>query len=95
VVIIVFKVYQLRVDECVFAVSVADELHYVKQVFGLVVFHCGLSMAKSVEGLWIFEAWLLNEPAYSFGNALSMAASFEDIEDSGVALVFWVVLGYV
>ena len=56
-VIIVFKVYQLCVDECVFDVSVAEELHDVKQV-SLMVFHCGFPMTKGVEG-YSEQAWVL------------------------------------
>jgi hypothetical protein len=36
------------VDECVGDASVAEELHDVEYVFGLVIFHRGFPVAKSV-----------------------------------------------
>ena len=38
------------VDKCVGDASVAEELHDVEYVFGLVIFHRGFPVAEGVEG---------------------------------------------
>jgi hypothetical protein len=57
-VIVVFEVDQMRVDEGVVDVSVTEELHDVKNVLGLVVFHCGFPVSEGVE-FDLEEPWVL------------------------------------
>jgi len=44
-VIVAFPVHKVRVNQRVFDVLMAEELHYVKNIFGLVVFHCDFEMS--------------------------------------------------
>ena len=48
--VVVFGADQLSVDQGVFDVFVAEKLHDVEDVFGLVVFGGGFPMAESVKG---------------------------------------------
>jgi hypothetical protein len=48
--VIVLECYELRVDEGVFDVFVAEQAHDVEDVFGSVVFHGGFPVSEGVEG---------------------------------------------
>ncbi len=48
-VFVVFEVYEMGVDEGVLDASVSEDLHYVEDVFGAVIFHRGFPVAESVE----------------------------------------------
>lgn len=65
------EVYELRVDEGVFDVFVSEESHDVENILGLMVFHGGFPVAKSVKG-YSCKSWVLGFCGYEF------SASFED-----------------
>ena len=48
-IVIIFEGYELRVDERVLDVLVAEQSHDVEDVLCFVVFHCGFPMPKGVE----------------------------------------------
>jgi hypothetical protein len=49
---------ELCINECVFDVFVAEQSHYVKDVFGFVVFHSCFPVSESVEGDLV-DSWVL------------------------------------
>ena len=56
-VVVVFERYELRVHKRVFDVFVSEQLHYVEDVFGFVVFHRCFPVSECVEG-YLVDSWV-------------------------------------